>query len=135
MPLTTRYAQAATTAKVEALSQLLNGGSLCLYTGVQPKSADQQGLTDQACLATIPLGNPAFHPSLKGTAKSYPLPKVSAEAEGEASWFRASDAYDRPILDGSVGTGDANLNLSSVRLSVGVIVEILEFELQELTGT
>jgi len=134
MPLTTRYAQAATTAKVEALSQLLNGGSFCLYTGVQPKSADQ-GVTDHACLATIPLGNPAFHPSLKGTAKSYPLPKVSAEADGDASWFRASDAYGQPVFDGSVGTGGANLNLSSVRLSVGVIVEILEFELQELTGS
>jgi hypothetical protein len=134
MSLTPHYATVALNAKVDALAALLDGGTLQLYTRPQPASADV-AVTTQIRLATLPLQGVAFTPAKQGKASVSATLTASAEAEGTVTWFRAMTKTGTPVLDGSVGTEEANLIVSSAKIARGIVIEIREFMLQELAGT
>lgn len=105
-------------------SALGNAGTIKIYTGSQPATADtaEGGAT---LLATFTLGSPGFGPASGGviTLQGVPL-TVAAVATGTAGWFRMETSGGANILDGSVGTSGAQINLNTTSVTSGVNVTI-----------
>jgi len=130
--------QYSTTHRTNAMSDLVTAlgttGYLLLYTGSPPANA---GTADGGTLlASLPLNaTPGSAASgvltLNGTATATAASSgnpitAAASATGTAGHFRlcTSSAGTTCIVQGTVGTSGADLNLSSVSLSSGVTVNI-----------
>jgi hypothetical protein len=121
-----RLAQALATTLADAVDTYLgNGGTIKIYTGTQPATADT-GIGGSTLLATFTLGSPGFGNAVNGviTLSGTPL-TVAAAATGTAGWFRMwkSDGTTA-VLDGSVGTSGAQINLNTTSITSGVNVSI-----------
>jgi hypothetical protein len=128
-------------------AKTLQNGTLRIYSGTQPGSADAQATGTLLLQATV--GSGAFvHGQatngldfqLTGTT----LEKASAEvwsgtglATGTAGWFRfcgnPTDAGEAsttlPRIDGRVSTSGAELNLSNVQITQGASTTVDSFSL------
>jgi len=105
---------AAANAMADALGTLLNGGSAKFYTTPRPATADT-AITTQTLLATSTFANPAFASASAGVLTAHAMTDESdAPASGTAVWFRAVTSGAAAVLDGSVGTSDADCVLSTV---------------------
>lgn len=119
---------AAAIAACNAVVDLLDGGSLVIYDGSRPASVDT-AVSTQNALATLTLSSPAFgsaadvNPGAQATANAI-TSDSSADATGTATWFRAFDSEGDPVIDGNVGTSDADLILDSVDITAGQEVKI-----------
>ena len=125
---------AGVNAACDALAALLNTGYLRIYddSGVQPADPDA-AVGDAVLLAELRFGATAFGAAVAGVATANAITKdSSANASGDASWFRAlkSDGTTG-VLDGTVGVGatyDCNVPTVSV-------VEAAEFSVTAMTVT
>jgi hypothetical protein len=134
MALNPKFTNLAVNTKVDAQATLLNSGFLDLYDGAQPTTADT-AIGAQVKLARLTFGNPAFGAGVAGVATANAITQdSSADATGTAAWFRALKSDGTPLLDGSVGTSGANLNLNSVAISSGAAVSCTSFTLTEAKG-
>jgi len=105
---------AAANAMADALGTLLNGGRVRLYSGTRPATADT-AITTQVLLAAPTFANPAFASASGGVITANALTSDSdAAASGTASFFRAVTSGAATVLDGSVGTSDADCLLSTL---------------------
>jgi hypothetical protein len=114
----------------DALAGLLDGGYFRLYSGSQPATGDTP-LGSQILLAELRFGTPAFAPAVGGVAAAEAItPEASAPASGTATWFRLlrSNGTTR-VVDGSIDTSGADLNLSSTVVQLGAEVTIDPFSL------
>jgi hypothetical protein len=130
-----KYTNLAVNTKADALAALLNGGKLRIYDGTQPATADT-GITTQVLLAELTFGSPAFGAAVAGVAAANAITQdADADATGTATWFRAlkSDGTTA-VLDGSVGTSGADLNLNSVAIQIHAAVSVSSFTLTEPKG-
>lgn len=117
MPLNPHLSNAGANAEIDALTALLDGGTLEIYDGSQPSSPDDAP-TSQVLLATLTFGTPAFGSGIGGVATANPLTsELDAPATGLASWYRMKKSNGDPVADGSVGTIDANLILTTVSIA------------------
>lgn len=118
-------------AMLSALGILMNGGFLYVYQGTQPTSGggDASGSTQ---LMMFNLQNPCFGAPSGGVMGMSLPPAAVASASGTAQWFRivASD-NTTVLLDGSVDTSGADLNLASTTITSGDTVGITSFTLTE----
>ncbi len=134
MALTPKYTALALNTKVDALAALLNAGFIDLYDGAQPATANT-AVSTQTKLARLTFGTPAFGAGSGGVASANPITQESsADAGGDATWCRMAKADGTAVIDGSVGTSGANLNLSSVTIVVGAVVSVTSLTLTESTG-
>jgi hypothetical protein len=135
MALNPKFTDLAVNTKVDALAAQLNGGFLDIYDGTQPTTADT-AIGAQVKLAHIGFNATAFGAGSAGVATANAFtPDSSADATGTATWFRAYKANGTtPVMDGSVGTSGANLNLNSVAISAGAAVTVSSFTLTEGKG-
>ncbi len=116
MPRNLHMSSASVNAEANALAVLANGGTLCIYDGVQPADADT-AVTSQNLLAELPLGNPAFGSASNGVITANAISSDSdADASGTATWFRVKASDSSTLWDGSVGTSGCDLNLNSVSI-------------------
>lgn len=93
----------AANAATKAITQLVDGGTLRIYAGRRPISADTP-LASQALLAELTFASPAFAAPTGGSAKAIDIrPDTSANGGGEATWFRASGKSGNAVFDGDVG--------------------------------
>lgn len=132
MAANTKISNAAAIAACDAIVDLIDGGDgagkLLIYDGSQPAGPDVD-VTDQTLLAELTLSNPAFgnaedaNPGGRATANEI-TGDSSADESGTATWFRVVDGDGTAIIDGSVGTSDADLILGSVTVTQGVQVNI-----------
>jgi hypothetical protein len=116
-------------AELDTLTTLLNGGFIKLYTGSQP--ASPESAESGTILATLEFGNPAFDPASSGLSISNAITEDSdAAATGTAAWFRCfkSDGVTA-ILDGTVGTSGADINLNSTSIQIHAQVAISSFSI------
>ena len=98
-----RRGVAAVNAEANAVSALLNGGTVRLYDGSQPMAVDDP-VTTQTLIAELRFGSPAFQVAAWGVARAHAIRAcLSAVATGTPTWFRASAADNTPVYDGSVG--------------------------------
>lgn len=104
-------------------------GSIVIYDGTKPANADT-ALSGQQALATFNLdATAAFGAAAAGVATLAGTPlTTTGSIAGTATWFRVYDAdgvaTSNAVLDGSVATSGAELNLNTTTISVGVNVEI-----------
>lgn len=104
-------------------STLGNAGTIKIYTGSQPATADTAA--SGTLLATFTLGSPGFGSASGGviTLSGTPL-TVAAAATGTAGWFRMATSGAAAVLDGSVGTSGNQINLNTTSITSGVNVTI-----------
>lgn len=100
-----------------------NAGTIKIYTGTQPATADTAA--SGTLLATFTLGSPGFGAASGGviTLSGTPL-TVAASNTGTAGWFRMATSGGSSILDGSVGTSGNQINLNTTSITSGVNVTI-----------
>lgn len=134
MALNPKLTNLAVNTKVDVLAALLNSGFLDIYDGSQPATADT-AVGAQVKLARLTFNATAFGAGVAGVATANAITQDSAaDATGTASWFRALKSDGTAVLDGSVGTSGANLNLNSVAIQIGAAVSVSSFTLTESKG-
>jgi hypothetical protein len=132
MALATRISNAAAIAACNAIVDLIDAGAgaglLRIYDGTQATDPDT-AVGAQTLLAELTLSDPAFGaaadaaPGGRATASAI-TSDASANATGTASWFRIVDSNGLAIIDGSVGTSGADLNLNTVSIVSGASVAV-----------
>lgn len=98
---------------------------LRIYSGSRPAT----GGTATTLLAELTC-NATFAPAGSGGVLTLNAiaPDTSADATGTASWFRIVQSNGTTfVLDGSVGTSGADLNLNSTAIAAGAQVSISSF--------
>ena len=125
--MATRLAALTASAMANAITTRADGGAgvatLKIYSGSQPATADTAATG--TLLATFTLSDPSFGAASSGVITLAGTPKtVAASASGTAGYFRLEDSTGVDILDGSVGTSGAELNLNTTTITSGVNVTI-----------
>lgn len=128
MALNPQVSNTALNAEAAALADLLDGGYLRIYDGTQPADANT-AITTQVLLAELQFSSPSESDITGGVITFDAISdETSAPASGTATWYRClkSDGIT-VVMDGSVGTSGANLNLSSVAITTGSAVSVTAF--------
>jgi hypothetical protein len=127
--MATRLATATRNAACDAVVDLLDGGSgagtIKIYTGTQPTTANDA--VAGTLLATVTLADPAFGASSTGVATLSGTPlSGSGVAVGTAGWARFADSTGATVMDGSVTAtgGGGQIELATTSISTGVTVQI-----------
>lgn len=115
----------------EALDAFLNNansGKLRIYSGTQPANADT-ALSGNTLLAELTMNATAFGASASGVATANAITQDSAaDATGTAAFFRLLESDGTTVvMDGSVGTTGADLNINSVAIQSGAAVSVTAF--------
>lgn len=116
-------------AELDTLTTLLDGGFLKIYSGSQPASPESDAVGD--LLATLEFNSPSFAAADNGTAIANPIVEDSdAAATGSAGWFRCfkSDGVTA-ILDGTIDTSGADINLNSTAIQIHTAVSLSAFSI------
>lgn len=126
-----RLATAARNAAADAVVDLIDGGAgagtVKIYTGAQPASANDA--ESGTLLATITLADPAFGAAASGVATATDPASVNAVATGTAGWFRVEDSTGANVMDGDCTAtgGGGSMTLSTTSLVSGSPVDITSF--------
>jgi hypothetical protein len=107
-----------------------NAALLRIYDGAQPTDADT-AIGAQTLLAELTCGTPFAAAASNGVLTAGAITQdSSANASGTAAWFRLVVAGGgTTIMDGTVGTADADLILNNVTISAGGPVAVSSFVL------
>src|SRR5262245_55038321 len=136
MPSDFRQARAAVDAAVDAVTALLDGGALRIYSGPRPATADASPPASAVRLVELAFGAPAFAAARDGGAAAFPIGRARAIANGPPTWFRAVGAAGGTVFDGAVGMefSGADLELPVATLVVGaeVVIASLTYELPKV---
>jgi hypothetical protein len=118
------YPPATRTVLVDALTDLIDGGSIEIRSGTRPASAADAATG--TLLATITLESPSFAGGSAGVATVADPDPVDADADGTASWFRAFTSGAATAFDGSVTQtgGGGDITLATVELVEGLSIDI-----------
>lgn len=127
--MATRLATATRNAMSDAAVDAVDGGAgvgtIKVYTGTQPASANDA--VAGTLLVTFALQDPAFGAASAGVATlaGTPLTQTGAAA-GTAGWFRCATSTPGTVFDGSVTVtgGGGQLELNTTTISVGVNVSV-----------
>ena len=116
-----RLSSHAANVSANAVCKSMNNGAIYLFTGENAQSS--------STLARLQFGAQAFSLAKNGVAKSLPIAADrEARAAGRAAWFRVYNADESlVILEGSVGTANADLVLSDTAIERGAVVSIDQF--------
>lgn len=120
-------------ARLDAITTAIGASGLIkIYTASQPADANT-AVSGQTLLGTLTC-NATFAPSASGgvlTLNSI-TQDSSADATGTAAWFRMlkSDATT-VIMDGTVGTSGADLNLNTTSIVTGGPITISSFTITD----
>lgn len=123
----------AANASADAVLAFLAGGTLDVYGGLQPPSADSP--PGGQLLARLRFGTPAFGKADVGEARAFAIDAGLAQATGTATWFRCSTAGGEAVWDGSAGDGDVNLVLTPAEIQEGAAVTVAELVYRQSMGT
>ncbi len=125
MALTTAVARRNTT--LDNLLDSLNGGTINIYDGSRPAGPDT-AVGAQVLLAVLTFNATAFGAASSGSKTANAITAdSSANATGTASWFRCLTSGAAAVIDGSVGTSGADLNLNTTSIVSGAEVSISSF--------
>lgn len=117
-------ANALANAQADSMNAQFANGKLRIYSGTQPATADT-ALSGNTLLAEFTLPATVFGSAAAGVVTANAVTGVNASASGTASFFRClkSDS-STPLMDGNVGTSNADLNINSTSISSGAAVSI-----------
>lgn len=99
-----------------------------IYAGVQPANVDAAVTAANTVVASLafPSTN-AFGTAASGLMTANTITTDATAAGGTAAWFSIQKGTGQRILDGSVGTSGADLNLNAVAITTGAAVSISAF--------
>ena len=122
--MTTGYSTTLRNAQLDAITTAVgSAGKLQIYDGTRPAT----GGTATTKLAEFTLGSP-FSAAASSGALSPTLPSnTTGITNGTATWFRITTSGGTFVIDGSVSTSGADLNLNTVTISTGGTVSITGF--------
>jgi len=124
MALNSEYSHTASNAMVNALAALCNGGTINVYSGTQPANANT-ALSGNTLLVTLTFGSTAFANAVNGVANANAITSGTAVATGTASFARIIKSdLTTVVMDGTVGTASCNVNLSTVSIVNGGVVQL-----------
>lgn len=127
MALNPKRSTTAVNTEANAIGPLLNSGTIKIYDGTQPATADT-AITTQNLLATLTFGATAFGSASAGVITANAITSGTAGATGTATWFRALKSDGTTVVfDGSVGTASADLVLGTVSIVSGATVSCSSF--------
>jgi hypothetical protein len=111
-------------------------GKIRVYSGSQPTSANDA--PTGTLLAEVDLDNPAFGDSgavTDGVASLLGVPLSAAGiTDGVAGWFRIVNRDLATVVDGEVGTTDAEMIVNTTSVGTGVTFEILSLTVTMPSG-
>jgi hypothetical protein len=119
---------------------LQTGGSLVVYSGPRPSRVSVAPAPECVALATFRLQNPAFQPAefinpgARATANAM-TQLGTAEGTGVATWFRAFNIEEEGVIDGNVGTTNADLILQSTSITLGETLDPPSWEITLLEAS
>jgi hypothetical protein len=116
---------------LEQVKELLNGGSLTVYSVARPLTADI-AVDRSGVLATFTFASPAFGAAKDGLeAPQFVADSVPAETVGTPGFVRARKADGATVADFSAGPGNREIKFAEVSCSPGAPVRIAKFEIKE----
>jgi hypothetical protein len=134
MAANTHLSLASWNLALNAAIDVLNSGFLDIYDGSQPATPDV-AVGAQVKLAHLPLSATAFGASSSATKTANAITSATALATSTATWFRAykSDTTTA-VIDGSVGTSGADLNLNTTSIVTGATVSVSSWTISDPVG-
>jgi hypothetical protein len=119
---------------LDSAMNVANSGNLEIYSGTQPATPDT-ALSGNTLLATLPLSATAFGAASAGTKTANAITSGTAGATGTATFFRVykSDGTTA-VIDGSVGTSGADLNLNTTSIVSGATVSVTSWTVSMPVG-
>ena len=130
-----RSAAATRNAAVNTMAALLNNGTINLYSGTRPATADT-ALSGNTLLATLTFGATAFGAAVAGVATANAITQCSsAAATGTATFARLLTSGSAAVADVSVATSAAELNINSTSIVTALVVQCSSLTLTEPDGT
>ena len=126
--MTSRLTTEIVNAQAQIISDALDGGTMKIYSGTQPLTANTGVSGDATLLATLNFGSPAFASISQGVMTANPLTGGVATSDGIATWFRLYKADGvTAVLDGNVSTTQGNLVLPTTTITTGITIEITNY--------
>jgi hypothetical protein len=134
MAANTHASQAGWNAALNALLALLNGGFCDVYSGTQPATPDT-ALSGNTLLASLTLSATAFGNAASGSATANAIGSATAGNTGTATFCRffKSD-HTTAVLDCSVGTSGADVNLNDTAITSGGTVSVTSYSVSMPVG-
>lgn len=129
------YADSLQNTRLDDITADIDGGPaaglLRIYDGAQPA----KGGTATTLLAELTFSDPSAAAASGGVLTFNAInADTSANATGTATWFRIVDSTGTFVMDGTVGTSGADLNLNSTSISTGQQVSVTSFTITEGNG-
>lgn len=124
----TNISMMSANVEANAFASLMDGGFIDIYSGNQPKSADET-LSGKEPGVSLKFGVPAFMPARVGTITANPISSGTVTTTlNPATWARIyrSD-HKTVVMDVSLGLKDATIVLPSVNLPEGITVTCSSF--------
>lgn len=104
-----------------------NAGLLKIYDGSQP-AGPATAIGAQVLLGTLTCATPFAAGAAAGVLTAGAITQDSAaDATGTATWYRLCTSGGTAIIDGSVGTSGADLNLNTVSIVIGGPISVSSF--------
>jgi hypothetical protein len=115
-----KYSLAARNGQLSDLNTRI--GTSCrirLYDGTQPATPDT-AIGSQVLLVEWTGNAAGFGSVASGVLTASAVSSVNAGATGTATWFRITTSGGTAVIDGSAGTTDSDMILTSAAISSGV---------------
>lgn len=115
-------------ALLDAYGARFNGGTLKVYAGSVPASADA-ALGAATLLGTLTFGNPAFAAAAAGSMSANAITQdAQADASATATFYRAFESDGTTVIEqGTVGTTGADLNLNTTTIVANGPIQVSSF--------
>jgi hypothetical protein len=120
-------------AALDAVTAKINvggAGKISIYSGAQPTNPDT-AISSQVLLVSCNFSATSFAATnSSGVATANAIASGNPVASGTAAWFRIyAGNGTTAVIDGTVGTAGADLNLGTTTISTGTAVTINSFTL------
>ena len=115
---------AARNLQADAIGDALDLGTIDIYTGSQPSSANDAPTGTLLWSGTLPAD--AYDPASGGVADPTDDVAASAVDDGDAGWFRMMSADETLVYDGVITAtgGGGEIELSTITIANGQTVTI-----------
>lgn len=129
--MTEKLNNAARSRQADSVGDDFNNGTLKIYTGSQPSSAEDS--PSGTLLVTITLPADAMGAAASGVASKSGTWSGTAGATGTAGWFRIENSGATRRYDGSVTAtaGGGDIELDDVSIESGQVVSIGTFTITQ----
>jgi hypothetical protein len=109
-------------AGLNATYDLLNSGTIGIYSGTRPATAGT-ALSGNTLLATLTLGATAFAAASGGTKTANAITSGTAGNTGTATFFRAFESDGTTVVcDGTVGTSATDMIIATTSIVAAATV-------------